>query len=90
MSDNVVSLFGQPVRVAQSSAEPVESVVRELERLLDAARAGEIIGFAGAFQSKSRVVGYSYAGAVSGYAMLGGLDCVRLRLTERAIDADRR
>lgn len=90
MSDNVVSLFGEPVRApVRNSDAPVESVVRELERLLEAARAGEVIGFAGAFQYKSRIVGYAYAGAVQGYAMLGGLDCVRMRLTQRAIETDK-
>lgn len=90
MSENVVSLFGAPLpQASRPASAPVESVVRELERLLDLARQGEVIGFAGAFQGTTRVVGYSFAGAVQGYAMLGGLDCVRQRLIERALDADR-
>lgn len=99
MSDNVISLFGNadeaPTETTMRTTKgpetpagaPVESVVRELEQLLEAARKGEIIGFAGAYQYPSRIVGYSFAGAVQGYAMLGGLECVRMRLAQRAIDA---
>ena len=45
MSDNVVSLNG--TSFAPQRSEPVESLVEELERLLLAAKSGEIIGFAG-------------------------------------------
>jgi hypothetical protein len=90
MSDNVVSLFGgEPIRAADpASSEPLEGLVRELEQLLEAARAGEITGFAGTFQHRSGSVGYAFAGSVGGYAMLGGLECVRLRLAQRAIQRD--
>ncbi|MGE0697710.1 MAG: hypothetical protein AB7O57_01310 [Hyphomicrobiaceae bacterium] len=86
MSDNVVTLFGGQVET--EPREPVESLVRELERLLEAARAGQIVGFAGAYQHNSATVEYSYAGAVGSYAMLGGLECVRLRLAQRAVQRD--
>lgn len=83
MSDNVVSLRGafsaQPAQPT-SSAQPNSMVIQELERLLAAARAGEIIGMAGAYVHQEKVVTYSYAGAVASYGMLGGLDCVKERL----------
>ena len=81
MSDKVVSLHGS---IAAPSAEPVESLVQELERLLEAARAGEIVGFAGAYQHRSDKVGYSFAGMVGGYAMIGGVECLKSRLVLRS------
>jgi hypothetical protein len=90
MSDNVISLFSDGLgiddSVTVSPPRAVETVVEELEQLLEAARRGDIVGIAGAYQYRSGVVGYSYAGAAQGYAMLGGLECVRLRLAHQAID----
>jgi hypothetical protein len=85
MSEKVVGLFGafQP-----QPAETSANVIRELERLLEAARSGEIVGFAGSYLHKDRVVSYSYAGAIGGYAMIGGLDCVKERLVRIALARD--
>jgi hypothetical protein len=58
MAAEVVSLNGA---VALPDAKPNETLVQELERLLEAARAGEIVGMAGAYQHKDRVITYSYA-----------------------------
>jgi hypothetical protein len=77
MSDNVISLRGN---FTVPSAEPNSTVIEELERLLEAARAGEILGVAGAYVHRDKVVTYSYAGAVGSYGMIGGLDCVKERL----------
>jgi hypothetical protein len=85
MSDNVVSLNGT---YSPRSAEPVQSLVEELERLLAAAKSGEIIGFAGVAHHHNAVVSYSYAGAVRGFAMIGGLECVKSRITQRTLKAD--
>lgn len=68
-----------------SEAHPNETLVRELERLLEAAKAGEIVGLAGAYQHKDRVVTYSFAGQVGGYGLLGGIDCVKSRLLQLAL-----
>jgi len=78
MSENVVSLRG-PLQTA--IAEPNPTVVAELERLLDAARSGEIVGLAGAYLSRDASVSYSFGGAVAGFAMIGGLECLKARLT---------
>jgi hypothetical protein len=75
----VVSLHGtyQPPIV-----EPNATVVQELERLLEAARAGEIVGLAGSYMHKDKVVTYSYAGLVAGYSIVGGLSCLKERLMQ--------
>lgn len=85
MSDNVVSLRG---KFTPPDAEPNATVIEELERLLKAAKAGEIRGLAGAYVHKDKVVSYSYAGAVASYGMLGGLDCVKERLLRIATAQD--
>jgi hypothetical protein len=77
MSNNVISMRGH---LLPPAAEPNSNVVEELERLLEAARAGEIVGLAGAYVHRDKVVSYSYAGAVASYSMLGGLDCLKERL----------
>ncbi len=83
MSENVVSLRGGQIPFQDS--EPNVMVIAELERLLAAARAGEIVGIAGSYVHKDKVITYSYAGAVATYAMLGGLDCVKERLVRLAL-----
>jgi hypothetical protein len=85
MSNNVISLRGQ---FTPPTSEPNSTVVEELERLLEAARAGEILGLAGAYVHRDKVVSYSYAGAVASYGMLGGLDCVKERLLRIATAQD--
>src|SRR5437762_3377909 len=82
MSAEIVSLNGA---VALPEAKPNETLVQELGRLLEAAKAGEIVGMAGAYQHNNRVITYSYAGHVSGYGILGGLVCLKPRLVRRAL-----
>jgi len=85
MSEKVVSLRGaHPIQ----SAQPNMTVVEELERLLEAAKAGEIVGLAGTYVHKDKVVTYSYAGAVASYGMLGGLECVKERLLRIALSQE--
>jgi hypothetical protein len=85
MSNYVISLRGQ---FTAPIAESNSTVVEELERLLEAARAGEIVGLAGTYVHRDKVVSYSYAGAVASYGMLGGLDCVKERLLRIAMAQD--
>ena len=47
---------------------------------MQAARAGEIIGLAGSYVHRDKVVTYSFAGIVGSYGLIGGLDCVKERL----------
>jgi hypothetical protein len=84
MSAEIVSLNGA-VPIAEPEAKPNETLVQELERLLQAARAGQIVGMAGAYQHQDRIITYSFAGAIGGYAVLGGLDCLKERLLQLAV-----
>ena len=86
MSAQVVSLNGTVL--ATEEPQPNETLVQELQRLLQAARAGQIVGMAGAYQHLDRVVTYSYAGAVGGFGVLGGLDCLKERLLRLALSRD--
>jgi len=83
MSAQIVSLSGAVIPVEQP--EPNQTLVQELERLLEAARAGQIVGMAGTYQHQDRAITYSYAGMIGGFAMLGGLDCLKQRLAELAV-----
>ena len=83
MSAEIVTLNGA-VPVMEPEAKPNETLVQELERLLQAARAGQIVGMAGAYQHRDRIITYSYAGMIGGYAVLGGLDCLKERLVRLA------
>lgn len=82
MTADVVGLRGifQPV-----DSEPDEKLIEEVERLLEAVRSGEIVGMAAVFLNKDKVVSYSYSGLVAGYGMLGGLDCLKQRLTREVL-----
>jgi hypothetical protein len=82
MSDNVVSLHGG---TDLRSPEPNATLVEELERLLEAARAGEIVGMAGSYVHRDRAVSYSYAGLVGGYGLVGGIECLKQRLVRNAL-----
>ncbi len=85
MSDKVVNIRGG---FALPSAQPNPTLIEELERLLDAARAGEIVGMAGTYVHRDKTVSYSYAGAIASYGMLGGLDCVKERLLRIALSKE--
>lgn len=77
MSDNVVALRGE-LRLPEAVVN--ERLVEEMERLLQAARAGEIVGMAGTFLHKDKGASYSFAGSVSSYSLIGGLECAKERL----------
>jgi hypothetical protein len=84
MSGDVVSLHGaQPI-----APPPNQTLVKELERLLEAARSGEIIGMAGSYWHRNSTATYSYAGMVGSFAMLGGLECLKEKLVRLAVRGD--
>lgn len=85
MSAKVVGLFGsyEPVH-----SEPNPKLIEELERLLEAARAGEIVGLTGAYLHREHAVSYSYAGAIGTFGMLGALDCLSERVRHIVMSRD--
>lgn len=85
MSENVVALHGT-YRVPEPEVD--ERLVDELNRLLEAAKAGEIIGMAGTYLHKDRGASYSFAGVVGTYSMVGGLECAKQRVLRIATRQD--
>jgi hypothetical protein len=82
MSEKIVGLHG--VWQPSPPPEPDQSVVAELERLLEAAHAGEIVGFAAACQHRDKV-SWCYSGVTGGFGMLGALECLKERLLRTAL-----
>ncbi len=76
--ENVASLWGDPI----ITNKPDSDVVELFEEMLEAARSGEIIGFAGAVLHGDRSTSRRKAGT-SSYAMLGALTAVLHRLTNQ-------
>jgi hypothetical protein len=85
MSENIVALHGT-YRAAEPDVD--ERLVEELNRLLEAAKAGEIIGMAGTYLHKDRGASYSFAGVVGTYSMVGGLECAKERVLRIATRQD--
>lgn len=77
MSDNVVALRGE---FRAAAVEVNERLIEEIERLLEAARSGELVGMAGTYLHKDKSASYSFAGMVGAYSMVGGLECAKTRL----------
>ncbi len=77
MSAEVVGLYGpyEPER-----RRPNQRVIEELERLLELARSGDIVGMAGSYLHRDNFVSYSHAGAVHGCGIIGGLESVKEKL----------
>jgi hypothetical protein len=82
MSENVVALRGEftpPQGVVNAR------LVEELERLLESAKSGEIVGMAGSYLHKDRQSSWSFAGVVGSYGLIGGLECAKERLLRLAL-----
>jgi hypothetical protein len=77
MSEKVVALRGE-----FRSPEPEVNVrlIEELQRLLESARSGEIVGMAGTYLHRDKSASYSFAGTVGPYSLIGGLECAKTRL----------
>lgn len=78
MGGNVKSLFGGPV----PASDPNEECVKTLERWLDMARSGEIVGVAMAGLCPDGCGRYVIGGYVGGYSMLGALDVVKAEMID--------
>jgi hypothetical protein len=85
MSEKVIGLHGawRPT----PPPEPNESVVSELEQLLESARAGELVGVAIAYQQRDKI-GWCYVGATGGFGMLGAIEGLKERLLRMALRRD--
>jgi hypothetical protein len=79
MSEKVVALRGE---LAAQEPQVNERLVEEIERVLEAARSGEIVGMAGTYLHKDRSASYSFAGLVGAYSVIGGLECAKARLLQ--------
>jgi hypothetical protein len=79
MSEKVVALRGE---LARQEPQVNERLVEEIERVLEAARSGEIVGMAGTYLHKDRSASYSFAGLVGAYSVIGGLECAKARLLQ--------
>jgi hypothetical protein len=79
MSEKVVALRGE---LAAQEPQVSERLVEEIERVLEAARSGEIVGMAGTYLHKDRSASYSFAGLVGAYSVIGGLECAKARLLQ--------
>lgn len=81
MSDNVVALRGEfRAPAVEAPAVVNERLIEELERLLNSARSGEIVGMAGTYLHNDKRSSYSFAGRVGTYSLIGGLECAKQRL----------
>lgn len=79
MSENIVSMRGGPV---PESRTPSPVFIEWLEDLLEQAKAGEALGFAGSVMHSDRSVSYSVVGVVEGFSMVGGLEMAKFSLIE--------
>ncbi len=86
MTDNVVS-FREGFTAPRSSPEPVESVVKFLESLLERARSGDIVAIAAVYMHHDTGVSDWHAGGAS-LSILGGLDCRRQRMVQEILDLE--
>jgi len=59
------------------SREPNETVIRELERILEMAKSGEVVGFAGALLHADKLSTVAYGGLLGTYGLVGALDVAK-------------
>ena len=81
MSDKVVSLTGSPI---PRPGAPSERLIEWMEAMLERAKAGEVIGFAGAALHADKAATFHIVGFTGGFSMLGAMDCAHRRLVEIA------
>ncbi len=83
MSDDVISISGDPI-LTSGQADP--EVVERLEGLLEAARAGEVVGFAGVAVHSDLVCSLRLAGLCCSFDAIGGLTVLQAALARGAVD----
>jgi hypothetical protein len=78
MSDNVVSVFGGPV----GELEPDASCIDCLERWLEMARSGKIVGIAIAGVSHDNLSEYALTGRIGGFGIIGAMQMLQQHLVD--------
>jgi hypothetical protein len=73
---NVAAINGSVV----VPGEPNETCVAECERLLERARAGDIVGIAAAILHRDNTASYALAGIAGGFGMLGAAEMIKSEL----------
>ena len=76
--DKVVSVFGGPT----GEPAPNEILIATLERALEAAKAGEIVGGAIAYLHSDGHGSFNVAGQIGGYSMLGAVEMAKSYIVE--------
>jgi hypothetical protein len=81
VTENVVSLRGDKV---QNPGTPNAEVIEDIERLLEAARSGEINAIAYAVRYKDDLTSYRWVGIIS-RAMVGAIELAKLGMCQQEI-----
>jgi len=81
---NVTSLNGGPTREQKPDPECVEAV----ERLLERAKSGDVIGVAFVVGHYDGDNGAGWAGSVGGWGMIGALQCLIAKFTTTSVEQD--
>ncbi len=74
MSDNVTTLHGGSI---PKSLEVVVPLVRDLEKLLDDARAGKVVAVAAAIQLHNDEAGVLIRGRIKPFVLVGALEAAK-------------
>lgn len=79
--NNVVAFGGGPVVAGFKVTNPL--CVEYLEKLLEATRAGEVIGVAAVILRFDATADFDMAGTLGGYEMIGALRCLERDMIEQ-------
>jgi hypothetical protein len=80
MTGNVTAIFGGPTGVLSAN----DACIATLERWLEMARSGEVIGVAVIGLCHDGLARQAAGGKIGGYSMIGALEVVRAYLIESA------
>ena len=78
MSESIISLWGGPT----GERNPSPALIEVLEKWLEKAKSGEVIGAAIIGVYQDNLSGYHLAGKVGGYCMLGALEMVKAEIVD--------
>jgi hypothetical protein len=78
MNDNVVSVFGGPI----GEPEPNDACIECLEKWLEMARSGKIVGVVIAGISNDNLSEYALTGRIGGFAIIGAIQMLQQHLID--------